>query len=164
MPTVTSLAKAVGGATTRGAVPYTISVDIDFAAAATANGTALVASDVIQALTFEADTIILAAGITATTVDTGANADMRVDLGTGEDADYFVDGFDWPAASAGDEARTMGVGGGYKVGADDTLDLTIAAATTVATAGTLTVWAVCVPYDEDRTKLTANEVDRDQLA
>ena len=164
MPTVTSLATVARGHSNRGANPRVVAVDIDFAAAATANGTALVATDVIQAITFEADTIILAAGITAKTVDTGANADMRVDLGTGEDADYFVDGFDWPAASAGDEARTSGIGGGYKVGADDTLDLTIAAATTVATAGTLTVWAVCVPFDEDRAKIVADEVDRDQLA
>lgn len=164
MPTVTSLATVARGHSNRGANPRVVAVDIDFAAAATAKGTDLAAADVIEAITFEADTIILAAGITAKTSETGGSGDVALDLGTAEDADYFVDGFDWDAADAGDEARTMGVGGGYKVGADDTLDVTIQAATTVPTAGTITVWAVCVPFDEDRATVVADEVARDQLA
>jgi len=163
MATVTSLATVARGHSNRGAVPRTVAVDIDLAAAATANGTALAAADIIEAITFEADTIILAAGMTAKTAGTGGTGTV-LDLGTGEDADYFVDGFAYDSASVGDEARTSGVGGGYKVGADDTLDVTIQAATTVSTAGTVTVWAVCVPFDEDRATVVADEVTRDQLA
>lgn len=163
MPTVTSLATVARGHSNRGALPRVVAVDIDLAAAATAKGTALAAADVIEAITFEADTIILGAGMTAVDTPTGGTGTV-LDLGTDGDADYFVDGFAYDSATAGDEALTAGVAGTYKVGADDTLDITIQAATTVSTAGTVTVWAVCVPFDEDRAKIVADEVVRDQLA
>ena len=51
MATVTSLVRAAGGAGNPGAKPYLVQQEIDFAAAATAKGTALAAADVITAIT-----------------------------------------------------------------------------------------------------------------
>lgn len=163
MATVSTLAKPVGGYTAN-SQPYLVAVDIDFAAAATAKGSALAADDIIEALSFEADTLILAAGIEAQTVDTGGSADVTIHLGiTGVDVDYFVASFDWDAASAGDHATGAG-NGPIVLSADHTIDLEVQTATTVPTAGTLRVWALAMPYDPVMAMRYADEVTRDQLA
>ncbi len=59
MATITTLAGAASAGRTAGAVPYLVDVTVDFAAAATAKGSALAAADVIEALSVPANTLIL---------------------------------------------------------------------------------------------------------
>lgn len=162
MATVTTLKR---NATVSGLGEATlVVVDIDFAAAATAKGGALAAADIIEAIAVDADTIVLGAGIEAETVDTGGSSDVALDLGiTGDDPDYWVDGFDWDAAAAGAHALPAGKGPRV-IAADDTIDLLVQAATTVPTAGTVRVWALLREYTPLMSKILPDEVKRDQLA
>jgi len=163
MATITTL--ATGGASagrTAAAVPYLVERYIDFAAAATAKGSALASADVIECITVPVNTLILNAGIEITTVLGGESSDTTFDLGTGVDADNFVDGFDADAAAAGAYAQNAAAFQPLVVGATaDTIDITIATATTAPTSGVARVWAVLMNVDG---RIVADEVDRDQLA
>ena len=131
MATITTLAGAASAGRTAGAVPYLVDVTIDFAAAATAKGSALAAADVIEALSVPVDTVILNAGMEVITVLGGESSDTTFDLGTGVDADNFVDGFDADAAAAGAYAQNAAAFQPVVVGSTaDTIDITIATATT----------------------------------
>jgi len=135
---------------------------IDFAAAATAKGSALAAADVIECLSVPANTVILNAGFEVITVAGGESSDNAWDLGvTGVDADVFVDGFDGDAAAAGAYAQNAAAFQPVVIGTADTIDLLIQAATTAPTSGSLRVWAVLVSVDG---RPTTDAVDRDQLA
>ena len=156
----------VGGKTsgrTVGSVPYFVDVEIDFAAAATAKGSALAADDVIECISVPANTVILNAGFEVITAAGGESADNAWDLGvTGIDADAFVDGFDGDAAAAGDYAQNAAAYQPIVIGGTaDTIDLLIQAATTAPTSGVVRVWAVLMDVDA---RTGADEVDRDQLA
>ncbi len=163
MATITTL--ATGGASagrTAAAVPYLVERYIDFAAAATAKGSALAAADVIECITVPVNTLILNAGMEVTTLLGGESADNAFDLGTGLDVDVFVDGFDADAAVAGGYAQNAAAFQPIVVGATaDTIDITIATATTAPTSGVARVWAVLMNVDG---RIAADEVDRDQLA
>jgi len=162
MATVSSLSRAEGGKGNPSPKAYFIEQDIDFAAAATAKGTALAASDVIEALTVGGPAIVLAGGIEVIDAAGGGTGTV-LDLGvTGGDVDALVDGFAFDSASAGDYADPA-AGTPVVISADDTIDVLIQAATTVSTSGKIRVWAVVVPLDTDGTK-SADEVTRDQLA
>jgi hypothetical protein len=142
-------------------MPYFKEVLVDFAAAATAKGSALAAADVIEAISVPANTMILNAGFEVITVAGGESNDTTVDLGTGVDADGFVDGFDLDAAAAGAYGQNAAAFQPIVVGTADTIDLTIATATTAPTSGVVRVWAVLIDIDARK---TAAEVDRDTLA
>ena len=164
MATITTL--ATGGASagrTAAPVPYLVEKYIDFAAAATAKGSALAAADVIECITVPTNTLILNAGMEVTTVMGGESSDNAFDLGiTGVDADVFVDGFDADAAAAGAYAQNAAAFQPVVIGATaDTIDLLIQAATTAPTSGVVRVWAVLINVDG---RIVADEVDRDQLA
>ena len=163
MATITTL--ATGGASagrTAAPVPYLVEKYIDFAAAATAKGSALAAADVIECITVPANTLILNAGFEVTTVMGGESSDNAFDLGTGLDVDNFVDGFDADAAAAGAYAQNAAAFQPVVIGATaDTIDLLIQAATTAPTSGVVRVWAVLISVDG---RIIADEVDRDQLA
>lgn len=162
MATITTLAGAATAGRTVGSVPYLVDVTIDFAAAATAKGSALAAADVIEALSVPVNTVILNAGLEVTTVLGGESNDTTFDLGTGVDADVFVDGFDADAAAAGAYAQNAAAFQPIVVGSTaDTIDITIATATTAPTSGEVRVWAVLMNVDG---RPAATEVDRDQLA
>jgi hypothetical protein len=162
MATVTTLAGGSVDGFTAGRMPYFKEVLIDFAAAATAKGSALVATDVIEAISVPANTMILNAGFEIITVAGGESNDNTLDLGTGADADVFVDGFDLDAAAAGAYAQNAAAFQPLVVGGTaDTIDLTIATATTAPTSGVVRVWAVLIDIDARK---TAAEVDRDTLA
>jgi hypothetical protein len=162
MATITTLAGGASAGRTVGSVPYLVDKNIDFAAAATAKGSALAASDVIEAISVPANTVILNAGIEIVTVLGGESSDNTFDLGTGVDADNFVDGFDADAAAAGAYAQNAAAFQPIVVGATaDTIDITIATATTAPTSGVARVWAVLMNVDG---RILADEVDRDQLA
>lgn len=162
MATITTLAGGATAGRTVGSVPYLVDKNIDFAAAATAKGSALAAADVIEAISVPVNTVILNAGLEITTVLGGESSDTTFDLGTGVDADVFVDGFDADAAAAGAYAQNAAAFQPIVVGATaDTIDITIATATTAPTSGVARVWAVLMNVDG---RIGANEVDRDQLA
>lgn len=161
MATVTTLAGGSVDGFTAGRMPYFKEVLIDFAAAATAKGSALAAADVIEAISVPANSMILNAGLEVITVAGGESNDTTVDLGTATDADNFVDGFDLDAAAAGAYAQNAAAFQPIVVGTADTIDLTIATATTAPTSGVVRVWAVLMDIDARK---TAAEVDRDVLA
>jgi hypothetical protein len=162
MATVTTLAGGSVDGFTAGRMPYFKEVLVDFAAAATAKGSALVATDVIEAISVPANTMILNAGFEIITVAGGESNDNTLDLGTGVDADVFVDGFDLDAAAAGAYAQNAAAFQPLVVGGTaDTIDLTIVTATTAPTSGVVRVWAVLIDIDARK---TAAEVDRDTLA
>lgn len=124
-------------------MPYFVEKTIDFAAAATAKGSALAAADVIEVIDVPAGTMVLNAGLQVITVATGESNDTTVDLGiTGVDADCFVDGFDLDAAAANAYAQNAAAFQPLIVGAADTIDVLIATATTAPTGGSVRVWAV----------------------
>ena len=161
MATITTLAAGATAGRTAGSVPYLVDVTVDFAAAATAKGEALAAADVIECISVPANTCILNAGFEVITAAGGESADNAWDLGTGVDADVFVDGFDGDAAAAGAYAQNAAAFQPVVISTADTIDLVIATATTAPTSGSLRVWAVLVSVD-GRPETT--EVDRDQLA
>lgn len=162
MATITTLAGGATAGRTVGSVPYLVDKNIDFAAAATAKGSALAATDVIEAISVPVNTVILNAGLEIVTVLGGESNDTTFDLGTGVDADVFVDGFDADAAAAGAYAQNAAAFQPIVVGATaDTIDITIATATTAPTSGVARVWAVLMNVDG---RIGADEVDRDQLA
>jgi hypothetical protein len=162
MATVTTLAGSASAGRTAGAVPYLVDVTIDFAAAATAKGSALAAADVIECINVPANTLILNAGIEVVTVLGGESNDTTFDLGvTGVDADVFVDGFDADAATAGAYAQNAAAFQPIVNATADTIDLLIATATTAPTSGEVRVWAVLINVDGRPARAS---VDREQLA
>ena len=161
MATISIAAGATAGRTV-GSVPYLVDVTVDFAAAATSKGSALAAADVIECISVPTNTCILNAGLEVITAAGGESSDTTYDLGTGVDADCFVDGFDGDAAAAGAYAQNAAAFQPLVVGSTaDTIDLTIATATTAPTSGKVRVWAVLMNVDG---RVAADEVDRDQLA
>jgi hypothetical protein len=162
MATVTTLAGSASAGRTAGAVPYLVDVTIDFAAAATAKGSALAAADVIECINVPANTLILNAGLEVITALGGESNDNTFDLGvTGVDADNFVDGFDADAATAGAYAQNAAAFQPIVIATADTIDLLIATATTAPTSGEVRVWAVLINVDGRPARATA---DREQLA
>jgi hypothetical protein len=162
MATVTTLAGSASAGRTAGAVPYLVDVTIDFAAAATAKGSALAAADVIECINVPANTLILNAGFEVVTVLAGESNDNTFDLGvTGVDADVFVDGFDADAAAAGAYAQNAAAFQPVVIATADTIDLLIATATTAPTSGEVRVWAVLINVDGRPARAS---VDREQLA
>lgn len=162
MSTITTLAAGATSGRTAGSVPYLVDVTVDFAAAATAKGEALAAADVIECISVPTNTVILNAGFEVITAAGGESSDNAWDLGTGVDPDCFVDGFDGDAAAAGAYAQNAAAFQPLVVGSTaDTIDLTIQAATTAPTSGSLRVWAILMNVDG---RVAANEVARDQLA
>jgi len=162
MATVTTLAGGKVDGFTAGRMPYFKEVLIDFAAAATAKGSALAAADVIEAISVPANTIILNAGLEVVTVAGGESNDTTVDLGvTTTEPDIFIDGFDLDAAAAGAYAQNAAAFQPLVIGTADTIDLLIATATTAPTSGVVRVFAILMDVDARK---TAAEVDRDTLA
>jgi len=162
MATVTTLAGGAGAYSTAGRSVQVADVMIDFAAAATAKGSALAAADIIEAVNIPAGSVVLTAGMEVITALGGESVDTRLLLGvTGGDVDAFVASWDATAATAGTyapAAATVPV----VFGSADTIDIEIDAATTAPTSGKVRVYAVFVPIDGRA--MEADEVDRDQLA
>jgi len=156
---------AGGGAAykTAGRVPYTIQKEVDMAAAVTAKGSALAQGDIITALDLPAGAWILCAGAKVTEAHAGTSTDLTLDIGlTGGNTDFVADGFDFDAASVGDEVAPVVAELPLKVGAsDDTIDILLATMTGTTTGGKLLVWATIV--DGPDADLNADEVVRDQL-
>lgn len=155
----TTLATA-RGAGARGRQPYMVQTELDFAVALADKESALAASDVIPTIAVPAGTLILNAGAQViTAVDATATT---VDIGTGVDADVFVDGFN--AKSAADTySQNAAAYQPVMAVADDNIDVVIASLTGTLEAGKLRVWAVMMDVS-DMGDLLPDEVDRDVLA
>lgn len=139
-------------------VAYVVEAYVDWAEAAEEKGSALAAADVIQAIRVPAGTLILQAGLEVISVATGESADVTLDLGAA-DADLWVDGFDLDAAAAGAYATLVGdAGSGAGAGpvvlntTADTIDITIATATTAPTGGVVRVFAVLADVSQKSLK------------
>lgn len=131
-----------------------LEVELDWADVLTTKGSALAASDVIQALQIPANTFVMAAGIeVVTAADSTA---LTLDLGDGSDADGFVDGDD--GKTTGYNVRTLtltegtpntvtGYSSGKFYSAADTLDVTFATLTGTLTSGVIRVFAIVCDLD-----------------
>lgn len=163
MATVTTLAKAEGGKGNPNRKPYMVEVEIDLAAAATAKGSALVATDVIECITVGANTAVLFAGTEIVTAPTGGTS-ATFDLGiTGGDVDAFVDGGAITSATAGTYAAMANTAVPIAVSTSDTIDMLLIG-TTIDTAGKIRVYAMLQDIDSLGSSKAADEVDRDTLA
>jgi len=128
------------------AVPYRVGKVIDFAKALTAKGSALAATDVIEALNIPAGTQVLAAG--AKVVTAADSTTLTVDVGTGADADEWVDGFDAKSTAGTYSADLDAVPNRNTYGTADTIDVTLATLTGTLTSGKLWVWALFLDLNE----------------
>ena len=155
-----TLASARGNSQ-RGRNPYMVQTVLNLATALSDKGSALAAADVIPAIAVPKGTMILNAGIEVDTAITSASA-LTLDLGTGVDADVFVDGFDGTSA-AGVVAQNPAAYQPVMAVADDNIDVTIATLTGTLSTGKMRVWAVLMDCT-DTGDMAANEVARDALA
>tara|TARA_R100001463_G_C3395077_1_gene207368 strand:- start:12 stop:503 length:492 start_codon:yes stop_codon:yes gene_type:complete len=151
------------GTSQRGRNPYMVQTELNMATALSDKGSALAASDVIPVIAVKKGTMILNAGIEVVTATSAGTS--TCDLGTGVDADAFVDGFD---SSSGSAAGTLSQNpAAYQpimCVADDNIDLTLATQSgTAMTTGKLRIWAVLMDCT-DMGDIAADEVDRDALA
>lgn len=164
MATVSLSTRARGAGTIAGRDVYYVQNTIDWAVAAATKGSALVATDIIEAIAVPAGTMILNAGIQVMTVSTGESADNTLDLGvTGTEPDNFVDGFDLDAAAAGAYAQNAAAFQPLVIATADTIDVLIATATTAPTGGKIRVWAALMDIRDDGGKF-GGVADRDTLA
>lgn len=137
---------------TNAKVPYVAEWDIDLADVATEKGSAIAASDVIEALYVPAGTYVHAAGFQVVEEMTGTSTDAALDMGiTGGDVDKFVDGFDLDAAAVG-AYTTPAAGTATTTDAlfktADTIDILVVAQTGTITGGKLRVWAIMTSVEE----------------
>jgi hypothetical protein len=151
--------QAARGNGERGRKPYLVSTVVDFATALSDKGSALAAADVIPAIAVKKGTCILNAGIEVDTLQTAATA-LTLDLGTGVDADVFVDGFTATSAAAETYAQNAAAFQPVMCVADDNIDLKIATLTGTLSTGKYRVWAILMDCD-DIGDMTAAEVARD---
>jgi hypothetical protein len=163
MATVTTLAGAGGAYSTAGRTPYVIDNIVDFAAAVTAKGGALAATDIIEALKLPAQCQILSCGAEVITEHTGTSTDLTLDIGiTGGNTDFVADGFDYDGAAVGAVTSPVVAELPLYNAAADTIDILLATMTGTTTGGKLRVWACIVPVDGRQQEAT--EVARDVLA
>lgn len=155
----TTLAAARGVAN-RGRRPYLVQTTLNFATALSDKGSALAAADVIPAIAVPAGTCILNVGAQVVTA-TNATA-TTVDIGTGVDADVFVDGFDTTSA-ADTYAQNAAAFQPVMAIAADNIDVTVATLTGTLSTGKLRVWALLMDVT-DIGDMVGDEVDRDTLA
>jgi hypothetical protein len=155
-----TLASARGNSQ-RGRNPYMVQTVLNLATALSDKGSALAAADVIPTIAVPKGTMILNAGIEVDTAITSASA-LTLDLGTGVDADVFVDGFDGTSA-AGVLSQNPAAYQPVMAVAADNIDVTIATLTGTLSTGKMRVWAVLMDCT-DTGDMAANEVARDALA
>ena len=143
-------------------LPYVVENLVNFATVTTTKGSALAASDIIQAITVPTQTAVLAAGYEVIATATG---DVALSVGTTQLATAFVSSQGltsstavgaYPTPSSTAYPAVFGASAG-------TVDITISTSTTALSAGTVRVWAILCDV-QDRRNADALSVDRDQLA
>tara|TARA_Y100000389_G_scaffold30260_1_gene25646 strand:- start:1070 stop:1561 length:492 start_codon:yes stop_codon:yes gene_type:complete len=157
-----TLQSARGANANPGRKPYMVQTVLNLATALSDKGSALAASDVVPVIAVKKGTMILNAGMEVDTASDGST--LTLDLGTGADADCFVDGFDGTSA-AGVVTQNPAAFQPLMAVADDNIDMTIATLSGGATTtGKLRIWAWMMDCTDIGNDGTANEVDRDALA
>lgn len=122
-------------------VPYRVEFVLDFADALTAKGSALAAADVIEVITIPAGTVVLGAGIQL--IDAANSTTLTLDVGTGTDADEWVDGFDAQGGTEGAYGTDLSASPVWNTyGSADTIDVTLATLTGTLTTGKVRVYAL----------------------
>ena len=156
--------QAARGNSQRGRNPYLVQTELNMATALSDKGSALAASDVIPVIAVEKGTMILNAGIEV--IEATSAGTSTCDLGTGVDADAFVDGFNSASGTAaGTLSQNPAAYQPIMCVADDTIDLLLATQSgTAMTTGKLRIWAVLMDCTNMGGDMTANEVARDALA
>lgn len=129
-----------------------VEVTLDFAAAATAKGSALATADIIEIIDVPAGSVVLSAGWEKLTALTGTVSVLTADLGvTGIDVDAFVDGDDLFASAVGAYSQKALAGSEIVIGnTADTVDLVMLTQTGTVTGGTLRVWALIADIQDQR--------------
>ena len=154
--------QAARGNSQRGRNPYYVQTVLNLATALSDKGSALAANDVVPVIAVPKGTMILNAGIEVDTASDGST--FTVDLGTGVDADCFVDGFDGTQAAA-TVAQNPAAYQPLMAVADDNIDMKIITLSGGAvTTGKFRIWAVMMDCTDAGNDGTAQEVDRDTLA
>lgn len=116
------------GAFGSGREPYVVEIRVTGAAAATAKGSALVATDVLQVLDLPAETLVREVIAEVETADTGTTLTFDIDIAAGDD---LMDGIDGTTAGypvPGTNGVT-GYGNAVATTAADTLDMKVASLT-----------------------------------
>jgi hypothetical protein len=156
MATITSLAQSAlsttGGTKQWKGQPTLYKNTIDFAEAATAKGSALAAADVIEAVRVPAGSVVDWAVIYVVTALSGGSADETISLGDGGSATRYAAATDSDAWVAGNMTVIVPANVPFAYPTSDTVDLTLAAGATIATAGKLMVVA-CVSDVNDNEKV-----------
>ena len=152
------------GNSQRGRNPYFVQTELDFATALSDKGTALAASDVIPVIAVKKGTMILNVGVETVTATSAGTS--TIDVGTGVDADCFVDGYNHASGTAaGTVSQNPAAYQPIMCVADDNIDVTLATqSSTALTTGKIRVWAVLMDCTDQGSDMTAQEVDRDALA
>ena len=152
--------QAARGNSQRGRNPYMVQTELNMATALSDKGSALAAGDPIPVIAVEKGTMILNAGLEVVTATSAGTS--TCDLGTGVDADAFVDGFDSASGTAaGTLSQNPAAFQPIMCVADDNIDLTLATQSgTAMTTGKLRIWAVLMDCT-DIGDMAANEVARD---
>jgi len=121
-------------------------IDLDEAATDIKTGNVFEAGDVLQALQIPAYTMVLNAGLICTEAE---STTLTLDVGDGDQADGYVDGYDAESTGGSGTAIAEAYGPDNAFGrlytSADTIDLkivTIGAQT--ANNAVVTVWAICV--------------------
>lgn len=154
---------AARGSSSRGRSPYMVQTVVNLATALSDKGSALAAGDVIPVIAVPAGTMIMNAGIEVDTVTSGGTTTF--DLGTGVDADCFVDGMDGSdSVAAGTISQNAAAYQPLIAVAADNIDLKLATQSgTALTTGKLRVYAVLMDIADTGIEV-GTEVDRDRLA
>ena len=164
MATITTLSNSAGAGTHPSRairnMPYVVENTINFATATTAKGSALAATDVIEAVQIPAQSTVLAAGYEVISAITG---DVTMSVGvTGVLATAYVNAATLAAATAvGTYGTPSSTAYPIVTASADTVDLLISASTTALSAGSVRVWAVLVDVSD---RVGPASVDREQLA
>lgn len=156
--------QAARGNSQRGRNPYMVQTELNMATALSDKGSALAAGDPIPVIAVEKGTMILNAGLEVVTATSAGTS--TCDLGTGVDADAFVDGFNSASGTAaGTLSQNPAAFQPIMCVANDNIDLTLATQSgTAMTTGKLRIWAVLMDCTDMGSDMTANEVARDALA
>jgi len=138
-----SMVRGSGGHSTRNgntSVPYLVEREFDWADVVAEKGSAIVTTDVIEAINIPAKTLVYAAGVEVIEADTTADTAVA-DLGDGADTDRYAVGFDLEGA-AGAASAVVAANVPFFYNAADTIDLVLTISTAAPSDGKIRVWAV----------------------
>lgn len=124
--------------------PYLIEVELDFADALAAKGSALADADVIKLIDIPANTVVLHVGAA---VKTAANATTAtIDVGTGADPDEWVNDLDVVGGTYGADLSASPVHNTYA--AADTIDAVLASVTGTLSTGKVRIYALMLDVSD----------------